>query len=58
MIHDITNMLFHEKGVIFAEQNRELSRKPRGIFNPDKCCDFNDPEYDKQWYYVSRTISS
>ncbi|KAL5259763.1 hypothetical protein ACHWQZ_G010012 [Mnemiopsis leidyi] len=51
MMHDIKNSLFHERGVLFAEENRELSRKPRGIFNPDNCCDFNDPEYSRQWVY-------
>ena len=77
MIHDITNQIFHEKNVVFAEVNRQnLSRKVRGIynpdsrrprggsrhtrgvFNPDECCDFNDPEYNKQWYYVSRFFLS
>ena len=54
MIHDISNQLFHEKGVLFVEHNREsLSRQKRGLFNPDACCEFNDPEYNKQWYYVS-----
>ena len=50
-VHNITNLLFHEKGVRFAQYNRKLSRKTRAIFNPEECCDFNDPQFSKQWYF-------
>ena len=53
-IHDITNLILLEEGVIFAQYNRKLSRKPRGIFNTDNCCGFNDPQYSKQWYFSNK----
>ena len=57
MNEDVTNILFHEYGVLHASLNREnLIRKKRGLFDPDSCCsDFNDPDYPKQWVYVSFT---
>ncbi|KAL5252788.1 hypothetical protein ACHWQZ_G015527 [Mnemiopsis leidyi] len=50
MIQDISNQLFHETGVMFAQLNRKVSRKPRGTSNNEPCCQFNDPQYEKQWY--------
>ena len=53
MIQDISNKLLHETGVIFAQLNRKVSRRPRGMQNDENCCNFNDPQFEKQWYLKS-----